>query len=161
MALHKLVVDDFDSDDYSLFAIHCDANDYSLAYMINSYLEIQLVRSSYDLDFLNSDATFSIFEWEDEKTFSSWSLIKNSCVVDDLAVGKEEGLLFEENTIISKTTHLINEKPEIDYFLKIEADGVNFNNAKIVKQLNSIPTLSMAYSLSASALKSKAHLIFN
>ena len=161
MALHKLIVDDFDSDSYFLFAIHCDTSDYSLAYRINNCLKIQLYRSSFDLDFINSDAYFSVFEWEDEKTFSSYALIKNSCLVEVLGVGKEEGLLFQENTTTSKTTYLIKEKPKVNYFLKIEADGINFNSSKIVKQLNSISTISMAYGLKASSLKSKAHLIFN
>jgi hypothetical protein len=44
MALHKLLEDDFDDDAYSLLAIHCDSDDFRLAYLLNQYLNINLKR---------------------------------------------------------------------------------------------------------------------
>ena len=63
MALHKLLVDDYEDLNYSLLAVHCEMDDYRLAYLLNQNLNTQLSRTKEDLDFLTSLATFSIFEW--------------------------------------------------------------------------------------------------
>ena len=63
MALHKLLVDDYEDLNYSLLAVHCEMEDYRLAYLLNQNLKTQLSRTKEDLDFLTSLATFSIFEW--------------------------------------------------------------------------------------------------
>ena len=52
MAVHKLVLDDvFEEALYTLIAIHCTVEDYRLAYLLNKYLGINLVRKSKDLDY--------------------------------------------------------------------------------------------------------------
>ena len=38
MAVHKLLVDDFEDESYALLAIHCDVEDYRLAYFLNQTL---------------------------------------------------------------------------------------------------------------------------
>ena len=58
MAVHKLLVDDFEDANYSLLAIHCDIEDYRLAYFLNQNLATRLVRTKEDLDFSNSAASF-------------------------------------------------------------------------------------------------------
>ena len=65
MAVHKLIVDDFDDDDYLLLAIHCALEDYRLAYLLNQYLDINLKRKVHDLDFNKLESSYSIYEWED------------------------------------------------------------------------------------------------
>ena len=61
MALHKLLVDDFDDLNYSLLAVHCEMEDFRLAYFLNQSLATRLSRTKEDLDFLTSLATFSVF----------------------------------------------------------------------------------------------------
>ena len=50
MALHKLQVDDFNVEPYSLVAFHCNLEDYRLAYFLNLSLNINLRRLQQDLD---------------------------------------------------------------------------------------------------------------
>ena len=45
MAIHKLVVDDFEDLNYSLLAVHCEMEDYRLAYFLNQNLETRLAKS--------------------------------------------------------------------------------------------------------------------
>ena len=52
MAIHKLLVDDFEDSNYSLLAVHCEMEGYRLAYYLNKYLETRLARTKEDLDFL-------------------------------------------------------------------------------------------------------------
>ena len=75
MAVHKLVLDDFVDADYSLFAIHCDLEDYRLAFHINCALNTNLKRTKEDIDFNDNEASFSLFEWENTN-------LKNSKIGD-------------------------------------------------------------------------------
>ena len=86
MALHKLLVDDYEDLNYSLLAVHCEMEDYRLAYFLNQNLKTQLSRTKEDLDFLTSLATFSIFEWSNSQLQTDWHLIKNNCLVEKVAV---------------------------------------------------------------------------
>ena len=96
MAVHKLLVDDFEDANYSLLAIHSDIEDYRLAYFLNQNLAIRLVRTKEDLDFTNSTASFSVFEWNDNALQTSWHLIKNNCLVEN-SVPISTGLFAESN----------------------------------------------------------------
>jgi hypothetical protein len=52
MAVHKLILDDvFDESVFTLIAIHSTIEDYRLAYLLNRFLGINLVRFEFDLDF--------------------------------------------------------------------------------------------------------------
>ena len=77
MALHKLLVDDFEDEAYSLLAIHCNLEDYRMAYLLNQFLNINLKRYAYDLDFEYTTANYSIYNWEDNKKQTMWNLISN------------------------------------------------------------------------------------
>ena len=79
MALHKLLVDDFYDDTYSLFAIHCTIEDYRVAYLLNQYLQINLKRNSQDLDINNATLSYSLYEWEDKNQQMTWNLVSNVC----------------------------------------------------------------------------------
>jgi len=78
MAIHKLFEDDFEEDNYTLIAIHCSAEDYRLAYLLNNNLNLKLARKREDLDYNYMEASFSIYEWNDEKNFVTWNLVANT-----------------------------------------------------------------------------------
>ena len=67
MAFHKLLVDDFYDTSFALIAIHCRLEDYRLAYLLNKHLKLNLKRREHDLDYNYFDASFAIFEWQNEK----------------------------------------------------------------------------------------------
>ena len=97
MAVHKLLVDDFEDENYSLLAIHCDLEDYRLAYFLNQNLAIKLARTKEDLDFVASTASFSVFEWTNTRFQTDWHLIKNNCLVEEEEVLISQGLFAESN----------------------------------------------------------------
>ena len=94
MALHKLLVDDFYDASFSLLAIHCRLEDYRLAYLLNTYLELNLERKAQDLDYNYFAASFSIYEWEDTKLDIVWNLVSNICKKEEAAL-QSSGSLFE------------------------------------------------------------------
>lgn len=159
MALHKLLVDDFDDLNYSLLAVHCEMEDFRLAYFLNQTLATRLSRTKEDLDFLTSLATFSVFEWSNPLLQTDWHLIKNNCLVEKVAVSK--GLFLETNDKSWVKHSLIPEHNSVDYLLKIDNGGGFINEKEILNKIQKISKVSTAYSIDVSQLKSKEHLIFN
>mgnify|MGYP000571663422 CR=1 FL=1 len=159
MALHKLLVDDFDDLNYSLLAVHCEMEDFRLAYFLNQSLATRLSRTKEDLDFLTSLATFSVFEWSNPLLQTDWHLIKNNCLVEKVAVS--EGLFLETNDKSWVKHSLIPEHNSVDYLLKIDNGGGFINEKEILNKIQKISKVSTAYSIDVSQLKSKEHLIFN
>jgi hypothetical protein len=148
MAVHKLLVDDFEDSNYSLLAVHCEMEDYRLAYFLNKNLETRLARTREDLDFITSLASFSVFEWSDPQLQTDWQLIKNSC-------------LLETNDKSWVMHSLLPEHQSVDYFLKINNGGRFINEKQILNKIQKITKVSTAYRVDISQLKSKDHLIFN
>ena len=160
MAVHKLLVDDFDNDDYLLLAIHCAIDDYRLAYLLNQYLYINLKRYVHDLDFEQASGFYSIYQWEDLINQSSWNLISNICIKeeDDKAV---VGSLFESSSKVIKKYNLIPEHKAVNYFLKIVNDDFKVNIKQIISEIQRIPQVVTVYDVNIQHLKSKNNLIFN
>ena len=157
--MHKLLVDDFEDLNYSLLAVHCEMEDFRLAYFLNQSLATRLSRTKEDLDFLTSLATFSVFEWSNPLLQTDWHLIKNNCLVEKVAVS--EGLFLETNDKSWVKHSLIPEHNSVDYLLKIDNGGGFINEKEILNKIQKISKVSTAYSIDVSQLKSKEHLIFN
>ena len=159
MGVHKLLVDDFEDLNYSLLAVHCEMDDYRLAYFLNQSLETRLARTREDLDFVTSLASFSVFEWINPQLQTNWHLIKNSCLVEEVAIS--QGLFSETNQKSWVSHSLLPEYQSVDYLLKINNGGGFINEKQILNKIQKITNVSTAYSLDISQLKSKEHLIFN
>ncbi len=161
MAVHKLILDDvFEEDLCTLIAIHCTLEDYRLAYLLNKYLGISLARTPLDLDYQNGKSTYSIFEWEDTKQQTIWSLVSNVCKTEDYRQRKNESL-FDSQEKITRTAYLVPEYKTVDYFLKIDNE-INFSKEKyILNNVLKAPQIATAYCIDIDQLKSKDNLIFN
>ena len=160
MALHKILVDDFSDDIYSLMAIHCTIEDYRVAYLLNKYLNINLVRKTQDLDFKYIAASYSIFEWEDKNQQITWNLVSNVCKKEEDSL-TSTGSLFKAPNKIIRTHNLIPEYKKVDYLLKIYNDGNFINEKTITHKIQEIPQIAAVYTIDVAKLKSKNNLIFN
>jgi hypothetical protein len=160
MALHKLLVDDFEDEAYSLLAIHCNLEDYRIAFLLNQFLNINLKRCAYDLDFQYTTASYSVYEWEDNKRQSMWNLIGNIFKREEDSL-VSSGSLFDATSKVIKTYNLIPEYKNVNYFLKIENDDHYMNLKNIISIIQKIPQIVTVYDIDVSTLKSKNNLIFN
>ena len=149
---HKISAELYD-DSFKLIAMHCGLESYAMAYFLNKSAELQLARCEKDLDV--SAASFPIYEWKDEINDYYWTLVCNT--VKEEKESESMGLFSNEKAV--KKFHLIEERKEVDYFLKVEADDTILIN-EAVKKINLIPKVVTAYSLDVAALKSKRNLIF-
>lgn len=159
MALHKLQLEDFYDDEFALFAIHCNLEPYRLAFMLNRHLKIRLARTDDDLDYNYLEASFSLFEWDNEQEYTTWNLVSNVCKreVDSL---QSSGSLFEGTQKVLKSYYLCPEFKNVDYFLKISSEGMHCNEKVILDRLQTIPQIITSYSVDVSEIKSKDNLIF-
>ena len=160
MPLHKLLVDDFSDDIYSLMAIHCTIEDYRVAYLLNQYLNINLVRKAQDLDFKYIASSYSIYEWEDKNQLITWHLVSNVCKKEEDSL-TSTGSLFKSQNKIIRTHNLIPEYKKVNYLLKIYSDGNVINEKTLIHKIQEIPQIAAVYSIDVTQLKSKDNLIFN
>ena len=160
MALHKLLVDDFNDDAYSLLAIHCTIEDYRVAYLLNQQLLINLKRKPQDLDFKYAASSYAIYEWEDKTQRMIWNLVSNVCKKEEDSL-ISTGSLFNSQSKVLRTHNLIPEYKKVNFLLKIDNDGNFINERAIIHKIQDIPQIAAVYSIDVSQLKSKDNLIFN
>ena len=160
MTTHKLMIDDFDDEVYSLIAIHCSIEDYRLAYLLNKNLDINFCRCEKDVDFDYLKASFPIFEWEDRHNQMTWNLVGNICKREEESV-VSSGSLFEDPIKQLKSFNLIPELEQVDFFIKIRNDGNPVNERKIVRMIHDIPQVAAVYAVDIFDLKSRENLIFD
>ncbi|KAB5490707.1 MULTISPECIES: IPExxxVDY family protein [Flagellimonas] len=153
MTTHRISADLYD-DSFRLIAIHSDLEDYAMTYAINSKCGLYLKRMKIDLH-LDENLSFSVFDWDDGMNDIYWTLISNKCVVEEVI---PSGGLFENN-VSARTDHLIKERKEIDYFLKVEAADEATLSQKL-RDIKKIDRVITAYPLETQTLKSKRNLIF-
>ncbi len=142
-------------EDFSLIGIHSTEEDYRLAYLLNQQLSTKLKRFKQPLDFKDSSSEYPLFEYMDCKSLNNYYLINNKCSIK--AISKTSGL-FGGN--YSKTTYLIPEKKEIDYFYKIDGCNNPLFLKNLVTNLKQISQIITCYLIDPTTLKSKNHLIF-
>lgn len=159
MALHKLVVDDFYDDSYSLLAVHCRLEDYRLAYLLNKYLNLNLTRLPQDLDYKYFAATYSLYEWIDEEHFTTWHMISNVCKKEEDSL-QSSGSLFSDQEKVLKTYHLLPELKNVDFLIKITNDDRLFDERDMLENIQRIPQIITTYTIDVDQLKSKENLIF-
>ncbi len=153
LTTHKISADFFD-DSFQLIAIHSNLEDYAITYAINSNCGLHLKRMKNDLH-LEQNQTYAVFDWDDELNHMYWTLISNKCEVEEII--PSDGL-FGSN-VSTRTDHLIKERKEVDYFLKVDAAEDDILAQKI-KAINKISKVITAYPLDTETLKSKRNLIF-
>lgn len=152
----KVITLDYEYDhDYVLIGITSTLEDYRLAYFLNTCLQINLIRELKDLDFSNKKCSFTLYNYNCKKTFSSWSLLSNKHIF--VSNTKEENKLFMEE---SKISYLIDEKKEIDYFLKIIGDLDTNQLKQLLEKIKKIKGVIAVYSVNPIKLKSKDFLIY-
>ena len=157
MAVRRLVLDDFvEEEHFLLIAIHCNLEDYRLAYLLNSYLNVSLKKKSEDLTF-TSGASYGVYEWNCIKGINTWNFVSN--------VFKKEEIATTQNTLFNsqvntKSLFLVPEYKKVNYFLKIKDESKSVNEKKILMGIQKIPQIVTAYKVDTEQLISKENLIF-
>ena len=157
MAIHKIQINDFVSDDYELIAVHSSLDDYKLAYMLNKELGVQLSKNlAYvEIALPEGKSAFSNYIFDDEKNDVVWTLIENKTTI--INSNKQTTSLFEQVDI---TVFLLPEFKKADYLIKIENIDYGFDSESIIEKIQEIKNVTTAYAIDITNLKSKNNLIF-
>ena len=157
MAIHKIQINDFVSDDYELIAVHSSLDDYKLAYMLNKELGVQLSKNlAYvEIAIPEGKSSFSNYIFDDEKNDVVWTLIENKTTI--INSNKQTTSLFEQVDI---TVFLLPEFKKADYLIKIENIDYGFDSESIIEKIQEIKNVTTAYAIDITNLKSKNNLIF-
>lgn len=156
MQIHSLGLEDFYEDNYTLIGIHTALEDFKLAYLLNNNLNTNFSRASFSLDFETNQtkASFSIYEYMNEKYDYDWYLIANS--YKEEKVNAMDTLALATETI----TYLIPEKKSVDYFIKVVGEQNNLLIKRTIDKINAINQIVTCYTIDTNTLKSKEFLIF-
>lgn len=156
MQVHSLGLEDFYEDNYSLIGIHTALEDFKLAYLLNNNLNTHFTKANFSLDFETKDskASFSIYNYINEKYEHEWYLIENSFKEEKINTADTLALTTETKT------YLIPEKKNVDYFMKIVGEPKPSLIAKTLNKINSITQVVTSYTIDTNTLKSKEFLIF-
>ncbi len=159
MAIHKLIIDEFEDADYSLIAIHSSLEDYRLAYFVNRELEIKLERCSKDVGVKQKDdlAFFSRYNYEDTYQDIAWNLIQNKNSITTTQASADS-LFGSADISVSTLVYFIPEIKKADYLLKVE--NCDINEGTLVQNLLGVKHITTAYKIDHYKLKSKNNLIF-
>jgi hypothetical protein len=162
MAIHKLDLGEFDEIDYHLIAIHTSLEDYRLAYFVNQNLPINLGKSKNEIqiNIKEGETKFSRFYFYDKERAISWNLIQNKNEVIQQKKENNQNLFSNIKMEVSTKVYLLPEFKKVDYFLKIENIEETFEVMKIQSLLNTIESISTAYTVETNKIKSKNNLIF-
>lgn len=159
MAIHKLMIDDFNTVDYTLIAIHSSLDDYRLAYFVNRELEIRLEKCTRDISFKQRErkAYFSRYTFEDETNDTAWNLIQNKNSIVSTPTDNLSSLFSGSVYNVTTSVFFIPELKTVDYILKVENDE---NEENVIRALLAIKYVATAYKIDHNKLKSKNNLIF-
>jgi len=163
MTTYKLLMDDDGKETFSLLAIHCSEEAYILAYLLNKHLGFHLKRERLDLNYVNNglEASFPLFEYEDNFQYTVYNLVANKCKSVAANVNSSGGLFYDDASEKTVITHLIPEYSKVDYFLKIHSEYESILLRNIITEINDIKRIISAYEVGVDNLKSKNNLIFN
>ncbi|WP_291098464.1 MULTISPECIES: IPExxxVDY family protein [unclassified Flavobacterium] len=162
MAIHKLDLGEFDEIDYHLIAIHTPLEDYRLAFFINQRLPINLGKSKNEIQInvKEGETKFSRFYFYDKERAISWNLIQNKNEVLQQKNDNSQNLFSNIKMEVSTKVYLLPEFKKVDYFLKIENLEETIEVTQIQSLLNTIDSISTAYTVETNKIKSKNNLIF-
>ena len=132
-------------EEYTLFGIRSNLNDFTLIYFLNKYLNIGLHREKNDLSIihLQKKIFFSLFNYYDSETNNQWSVIKNKTQFKNNNLEKNN--LFA-NKQINMLMHFIPECKSFDFIIKIT--GLLFNKKEIISLINKIKTIDIISEIS-------------
>jgi len=152
MTIHKINSSDFENE-YSLIAVHSNAEAYKLAFEINLKLKTNLEKSPFNITFKGNNSVFELFKHVSETYNTKLYLISNKSFVETKISTPS---LFEN---FSVSRHLIPELKKAEFLIKIEGGGFKIDS--LLKKLNEINSIVSCYLTKVNSDKSKYNLIFD
>lgn len=155
MAVFKLQLDDFNTTEYELIAIHTTIEVTKLAFLLNKNLDTRFhFFDTIDKNEKKEKGSFDRFLFFDTENETSWNLIENKSIIK---VENNSNSLFED---YEQYMYMIPEYKKVDFVLKIDTEDNFLNIDEINQKISKIDSISMSYTLDKNKIKTKSNLIF-
>lgn len=155
MAVFKLQLDDFNTTEYELIAIHTTIEVTKLAFLLNKNLDTRFhFFDTIDKTEKKEKGSFDRFLFFDTENETSWNLIENKSIIK---VENNSNSLFED---YEQYMYMIPEYKKVDFVLKIDTEDNFLNIDEINQKISKIDSISMSYTLDKNKIKTKSNLIF-
>ncbi len=155
MAVFKLQLDDFNTTEYELIAIHTTIEVTKLAFLLNKNLDTRFhFFDTIDKTEKKEKGSFDRFLFFDTESETSWNLIENKSIIK---VENNSNSLFED---YEQYMYMIPEYKKVDFVLKIDTEDNFLNIEEINQKISKIDSISMSYTLDKNKIKTKSNLIF-
>lgn len=155
MGVHKLQLEDFNTTEYELIAIHASIEVTKLVFLLNKNLETRFrFFDTLDKNEKNEKGSFDRFLYFDDTNETSWNLIENKYII---TIENQSDSLFED---YEKYMFMIPEYKKVDFILKIDTENNDLNINEINQKIAKIDSITMTYILDKNKIKTKSNLIF-
>ena len=151
MASRKLNLIEIE-EDFKLIGIHSQLEAFKLAFNLNKSLKICLKVFDYKIKIDRAEFVFEMFKHVSEVYNTKMYLFSNKSFGN---IKSTELNLFEN---IDSKIYLIEEKKNVDFFLKIEGGSFDYNS--LVNKIKGVPLVQACYLINLKSQKSKYNLIF-
>lgn len=155
MGVYKLQLEDFNTTEYELIAIHTTIESTKLAFLLNQHLQTKFrFFDTIDKTEKKQKGSFSRFLYFNEDTDSSWNLIENKSII---RVKNNSEALFED---YEQYLFLIPEYKKVDFFIKIDTEVSFLDINEINQTISKIDSILTTYTIDKNKIKTKSNLIF-
>lgn len=148
-------------ESFDLIAIHCSEEAFKMAYLLNQFTDLKLIRCKKDLDLIQHKKTvyFPVFSYKDIAQHTDYYLIQNKSHPTE-EEEKEENLtsLFADNP---RSYYLVPQYKRAEFFIKIAHENEHYPIKNLISRITKIRQVVSVYVVDVSLLKSKNNLIFD
>ncbi len=158
MALHKLIWEDNDAEPLTVIALHCNEEDFKVAFILNKKLKTKLKRQKEDyiIKTKTNHIAFSVFEFTHPFSQQCFNLIKNKTTTQEQ---KKNIGLFKDNLTPQDQVHFfLNEYKKPDYILKINDILTTEELNGIIREIKKIKEIFSVYSIDQTHIKNNPHI---
>ncbi len=147
-------------ENFALFAIKSNIEDYRLAYFINKQLGIKLHHApSLQIKSVKGEGFFGHFHYNDIENQCNWRLIANKSYIHKTNLVDSSFDLFS-NEDISTEIYFLPEYKHIDFFLYRDDLENYFNQDTITVQVKQNQLISSVFPVDIDSIKHIENLIF-
>lgn len=155
MAVYKLQLEEFNTAEYELIAIHTTIEISKLAYVLNQKLNTRFKYiNPIDKTERTQKGCFELYSFEDIEKEIFWNLIENKTIIKN---GNNFNSIFNQ---VDQIMYLIPEYKKVDFILKIDGDQDFFDINKILETISNIKPISTSYKMEKNKIKKISNLIF-
>ena len=129
-------------------------------FICENVINLSKNKDEIQINIKEGETKFSRFYYFDKEKAISWNLIQNKNEVIQQKNESSQNLFSNVNMEVSTKVYLLPEFKKVDFFLKIENLEEGKHITEIQLLLNTIESISTAYSVDTNKIKSKNNLIF-